>query len=656
MKKIIFIFLLIFNHIQTKNLLIIDTYCDNEYSYHNFIKVAAKLEIKTTYIKFFNLQNIEVENYDVIFLLISPQFMNITNNIIVKNTINKIQIFCQIPNKLLGLIFPNNTISPNQLSNAKLLFKKLNLLNYCERKKLKSIINYFLLINFNKNKPYSTAIESTKKEEVIQEPRELFTDKENRLMAMLLPINETEVTKKCFSTGLYIKNSQNFHIFISKIPALFFNEISENFRVNPINKKMRQKLILNIEQTLIDLMNLIENKQISGIEKINATQDKNMSMNNKFDATRQRNLFINKELYKWAMNGILCGWIDLDAYDDEFLEQGIVNILQSNLNLLWIRFLPELYLSKNAILADKKHEYLEKINKFTKKLKEQSLILNKKLPKIFIGFELTGNYKNNVVNDSMKDICARNFTKIPAPLDFENFWKVELLDVFDEFIKEWNQSIGNGLLIDGIFFDFEMYHAQDQESSFPALSDFSDSAFNTYLKETDQKINLHFTKNRINYLLINNLLDNYFNVLQDSAYALGKKIRLHIKEKLPNAIIGAYLANLPSSWFYIGVLGGLSTKEEPIILASFNNDFFNHFNWFIKNNIFALHLSAILLSKFKDEKSFKLMNYIKQDHDGIWINRFSRLGKKYEDNKWWSNESTPFDHEKIITALSNTLN
>ena len=416
----------------------------------------------------------------------------------------------------------------------------------------------------------------------------------------------------------------------------FFSEINENFVVNPIDKDVRRTLLNTLQQILLELNLLIDNKSLNEIQELpKASIINNISSEH-----------LNK------VNKVSCGWVDLDVYDKEFLDKGINNIAQANLNILWIRFLPELYLSKNAIFADKKQQFLEQINVFTKALKEKYKSLNKPLPKIFIGLEMTGNYKNKVVNEYIKDIYGHSYTKIPTPFNFDEFWKTELLDVFDEFYNQW-QTIANGLPIDGIFLDFEMYHAQDQTAEFPATCDFSNSAWNLYLEKTNQNIELFNTKNRINCLYKEKKLNQYFEVLKNEAYNLGKKIKEHIKAKSPDIVIGAYMPNLPSEWFYLGVIAGLSSKEEPIIFATFNNEFYAHKQWLEQNKIYCSHITAILLSKFNNQESFKLIKYLNQDHDGVWFNRFSRLGQKYEENKWWSNESTSFDHDLIIKEIKN---
>jgi hypothetical protein len=267
--------------------------------------------------------------------------------------------------------------------------------------------------------------------------------------------------------------------------------------------------------------------------------------------------------------------------------------------------------------------------------------------------EITTNFKTQAVAASMKDIFAKDYTKIPSPLDFENLWKPELLDMFDQFYNEWQASFGNGLTIDGIFIDLEMYHAQEQEASYPALCDFSDNAWHIYLNSIFCDIKIKDIKKRTKYLYNTNKFDEYFNILENEARKIGEKIREHIKAKLPNGVIGVYMQTLPNSWFYNGILSGLSTKTEPIILATFNNQFFMHYDTIAENNIYALHMPVMLLSQFEKVNDFKEIDELKKSHDGIWFNRFSWLSCPYDKNKWWAVEASPLNANIITKEISH---
>src|SRR5690606_8286303 len=109
------------------------------------------------------------------------------------------------------------------------------------------------------------------------------------------------------------------------------------------------------------------------------------------------------------------------------------------------------------------------IFRFTAALKKKSTELKLPLPHIFIGMEISGNFGSKLPIESAKDIYGKNYTKIPSPLDFENYWQKEVIEVFDRFYEIWQHNIGNDLPLAGIFLDFEMYHAQDQTGQYTNL-------------------------------------------------------------------------------------------------------------------------------------------------------------------------------------------
>ena len=196
-----------------------------------------------------------------------------------------------------------------------------------------------------------------------------------------------------------------------------------------------------------------------------------------------------------------------------------------------------------------------------------------------------------------------------------------------------------------------MYHAKDQSGQYTTLMDFSDLAWNTYCDATNQK-NLKKIKNvhdRIGYLMDTDTCNTYFAELEKQMISIGKMIRERLKKKAPHLLIGIYNIYLPHNWFYKGMIAGLSNVSEPVILATFNNDFYPHCQWLKNNAIYAYHLQVLLLSKFKHVTDFNLISKLSTFHDGIWFNRISRLVES-RDPKDWS-----WDYEVEVTPLSTAV-
>ncbi|MFT6765807.1 MAG: hypothetical protein ACJAZS_000701 [Alteromonas naphthalenivorans] len=113
--------------------------------------------------------------------------------------------------------------------------------------------------------------------------------------------------------------------------------------------------------------------------------------------------------------------------------------------------------------------------------------------------------------------------------------------------------------------------------------------------------------------------------------------------------MGAYLPSLLDCWFYRGLFAGLGTTQEPLILATFNLNYYGHTKWLHKHAIHAVHLPVIMLSHITEnnQPNIELSDY----HDGIWINRFSRLFQPCRKSDWYSLECTSHNHSLVIEKL-----
>ena len=98
------------------------------------------------------------------------------------------------------------------------------------------------------------------------------------------------------------------------------------------------------------------------------------------------------------------------------------------------------------------------------------------------------------------------------------------------------------------------------------------------------------------------------------------------------------LCLLAPSVFYKGFYKGLSTREKPIQLMTFNVEFNAHKRWLEEHDIFVNHSCVLLLSKIINEGSFELVREILRHHSGIWFNKFQRLAEEFNLGVWleWS--------------------
>ena len=106
---------------------------------------------------------------------------------------------------------------------------------------------------------------------------------------------------------------------------------------------------------------------------------------------------------------------------------------------------------------------------------------------------------------------------------------------------------------------------------------FEDVAYRAFLRSSEghidekllQEAGALVPEQRYAWLRDHGLLDLYFVMLETESEKLGRVIRERIHAINPNFIFGAYQAGLPYSWFYRGLIRGLSTPEMPMLWLAF---------------------------------------------------------------------------------------
>lgn len=646
------------SQIDHKTFLMVDSFGYEKYCYSNLISLFHNVNFKIVYKKFYQITKDEnIDNFDGIIFVISERFLAEANNFLVKNSVSLIRKFVQQNNKLIFLSFESPTNS-NSISN---------LIGIKNKSWIKPIDDFFSIslryrISYKSSLLTPDLIKKTDKEKIEQERKSKLLSKnflnivDEQLLTAVLPLNIdfAELINETFMPfGIYTFDLKNDnHFFFTRNRLIAFYEIAESFHVNPLDPKLREKFLFALGQSILELKLLLDGENFEFVSKIllkkipfNLTQDYIEQEKKSVINSRDKNI----PLYKWAEKGLYFGWIDFEIeWNLSRLKLLIENIKDAGLNGLWIRFNPECYFSPKGKCAKNLDKYLKQIDNFTKMMIQVYKDCEDKIPKIFIGTELSGNFNVVKVRESIYDIYAKNYSKIPTPLDFDNFWQTEFFIPITLFIENWKKSVGNGLQIGGIFFDLEMYQSSE-ESEYPQLSDFSNNSWEIFNKI--HKIKAHSIESRIKYLYNTDLLDLYFDTLKIETKKIGQKIRELINSKIKDGFIGVYMPSLPCSWFYEGLLSGMSDRDYPIILATFNNQSFNNYSLLIKNKIYFVHIPVILLSKFQKAQDFDLLSQMRFYNDGWWLNRFNRLSDPYDNELWWSIESTPFNHDTAIKLI-----
>lgn len=650
-------FLIVYSSSAHSRLLLIDTALDAPYNYQTLMTLCKDTGFVPEHSHFYDLPRRSQNNYDAVFLAISNEFIAHLDHPFVKETLAWVKKFSERNNVLVGILLPKQTsVSDNFVKACSNVLNTFSLSDAPNKNRVEKFVAQGLTILLQpavqRSYWYNTTLLARCIKSETPKPEApnyaCILSNNGTPLATYLPVTHSinnQVFEKIFPHGFVIVNPQTHTTyFITTQSLLTPGELEENFWLNPTNTQLRQQFKHNTRATLHDVYTIAQNstiKSLSGAHNLPALSPKKTYMvcNNK--------------------KPIIAAWMDLEPLtkDSATLQAGIEAIKDAQLTFLWITLTPEQYFSPIGTNKHKKQEFFNSVRQCTQQLKKT--YGKEPLPVIAINFNITFNYEKSPVHAAAVDIFGHTYSKIPSPLEFNEFWRQEVLDSFDQLVKIWDTDIGSGIPIGAIFFDCEMYHAQTQAASFTNLMDFSDNSWNLYIQQKNKpELKKLSVPERINFLKKQFLFKEYFEVLKHEAHSIGERIKNHVRAAKPDIIIGAYAMTLPSTWFLQGFLAGLSSKEKPIILATFNNDFECHRTWLEEQHIYCKHLAAMLLSQFTHLKDFLIIDQLLGHHDGIWINKFSRLMQSRNPKDWewgWGPESSPLPTDIVTRALNNHI-
>lgn len=697
------------------SLLIIDTQGKDAYYYRNLMMLARDVGFTVHYKNIYDLlEESAINNYQAVFFMISPAMLNMSltqrfhnacygllpmhiTQAVGTHCFNILRAFARQHHKAIGLILPGGIkYSPslqNYAQQALYAFGQFQQLS----SPIQSLINSFIAHITQSDGRIGSLFGTS-----------LINPTTASKTQCLLPSYETAQTMPCnlpnysddihyaFPLGLLIQDTHQHNTYlISSSSAFTFADVTEHLFRNPLYFSHRNELLQAAHETLQAFHDTYVQQKIPkaittpGLPSFFSLTSLQRAKQHSMSEQKKQ---INTRLYGWMLaTPISCAWLDpYDFFahedgeqylrklittneqkalsDDQLkklveqyaLSRGIRLLYDGNFQLLWFECIPEWYLSPHGIRAAQKDEYICRMKQLGNALQTFFQRHNRPLPKIFVGLNLTSNFKSYRVANPVQSLSGTLYTKIPSPFDITNFWQPEVLDMFEEFVT----TLKDHFPVDGVFFDFEMYHAQEQAGSYTDLMDFSDIAWNTYCHYTHNKAITHLNaKDRRIYLQEHKKFKGYFTVLQAASSAIGRAIKQRLRHTMPHLLFAAYAPTLPSCWFYRGIMAGLSSPTEPLILATFNTDYQTHRAWLNKQNIYVLHGTAIMLSKLQTTADFDIVTQQLTHHDFVWYNRPSRMIYGYDQDKlnkmWWAIEATSAPCKKImhnIQAIHNPNN
>jgi hypothetical protein len=605
-------------------LALFDTGRNEKYVYQPAIDIIEANNFDVTYYPLSSIGDMSIEKLpysDYFFFLLCPEFLNtVDTSPLSKKILFIIKKYSLISDKTIGLIFPSRRVSRNNPIDPFIDLLGITSKNFY----FTELTNKFLKLPLEcRLQRYHTTLKL---------PNEgiSFNSESLSTSCSLLPFDTqyfSQNIKNLLPFGIHWYNhTRKNNIFISYKSIFSFSGIMENFQMCPMDYKIKN----NINRAFSNMIEQLYYLSAYNVKKISPhTVIPPSAISN------NSTLGPNIKKHKIA-------WMDLKTGKQQ--KELVDFILRSSIDYLWITLNPHMYYSPIAKYKNKEKQFIKNLSLFTKRLSSQAKIKNIIPPKIFIGFEITNNlYKPNLPKNCAYDLYGNKYDDIPSPLD-RNFWLYEVKTPLVTFLNVWRKKeVSNNIKLAGVILDLEMYLRKSTGAFLPTMG------FSKKIAQRFSKISpIYLTS----HLIEKKLFKKYFSHLESEAKALGKDLKNFFNKHLPGSTVGCYAPNISVDWFYKNFYKGLSRKNRPIYLLTFNSEFSKHQSWLKKNNINTYHSGVLMLSKIKDEKDFSLFKKVLNSNHSIWINRFSRLVEPIVDN-WSKLEQTPIPPPKRIPLVDS---
>jgi len=319
---------------------------------------------------------------------------------------------------------------------------------------------------------------------------------------------------------------------------------------------------------------------------------------------------VRRDVYgQYLDHGIRAAWGDVD-HSDDWLRRLAQGFQASGLNYIWGVGWPERFVST---------QYGEPERKRLRHAWETFAGLLDGSP---VGWTIGINYPGTGFDPKRYEQCRgadERPMRLLAPLDLR-YWNDLMIPAIEEVARFSLRHPS----VKGVTVDFEMY-GYEPVIFYPEAVGFEDSAFQSVAAGLPPEARTLPPERRYTWLRDHAALGKYFQLLEGEAEKLGRGIRQRIHAINPKLIFGAYQAGLPYTWFYRGLMRGLSTPEMPMIWMSFSTLSADEVNRWWQRGQYILNASALMLGLHPIPEWENVMRALRRNHDGYWLNRYNWL-------------------------------
>lgn len=232
-----------------------------------------------------------------------------------------------------------------------------------------------------------------------------------------------------------------------------------------------------------------------------------------------------------------------------------------------------------------------------------------------VGSYYTGHVYNRDPDSFPSSIGAQN-QAYATPLLYQPLWDDFLIPAGEEVASISADHPG----IAGILIDMEMYGSV---LTYTDAQAFDDTTFMAYV-DTVTDTELHDTLAalpvlvRLDVLVESGLLGDYIRTLESQAEAIGNRYRDAVRALDADFVIALYFPGYPTAWQYRGLVRGLGSADNPVILLTYDPWSHPARADAVAGGNHQVHLGGPIVSHFPPDDLVTTLDSCDTYTDGFW--------------------------------------
>ncbi|MBW2453352.1 MAG: hypothetical protein JRI68_02525 [Deltaproteobacteria bacterium] len=234
---------------------------------------------------------------------------------------------------------------------------------------------------------------------------------------------------------------------------------------------------------------------------------------------------------------------------------------------------------------------------------------------------IVGDWFNSAAGDYPPMVGAHGFaTDVPAPLH-EAYWTDVVIPIYTAVGELAASNPGLG----GLHLDLELYNGPVAHHDGWA---FSDDTIEFYLAGLSNQtladdLRAADPADRLDRLVDEGVLGDYFTALEAAAYDLGRRCREAAHDSAPDLELMVYTAGFPNTWFYRGLLRGLGTHDKPVTVLTYEGWGDRMTDALYAEGIDVAHLGGTIVSHWLPDDFTRVLLSLATGNDGYWYFTFN---------------------------------